>query len=90
MADYLIDRPRMAVSLHPRLSPHDSSPKAARLALLNYVAERAVVFEPMSPDALLPRVRATASTLGARHGSCTPTSLPAAVPGGRRDQRLRG
>jgi hypothetical protein len=46
----------MAVSLHPRLSPHASSPAVARLALLNYVAERAVLFEPMSPEELLTRV----------------------------------
>ena len=43
----------MAATLHPRLSRHAASPPAARVALLNYVAQRAVLFEPMSPAELL-------------------------------------
>lgn len=52
MSAHLIDPPSMALSLHPSFPP-TASPSTARLALLNYVAERAVLFEPMSPDELL-------------------------------------
>jgi hypothetical protein len=43
------------LSLHPRFPP-TASPAVARLALLNHVAERAVLFDQMSAEELLTRV----------------------------------
>ena len=55
MAAHLIDPPSTGLNLHPRFPPF-ASPRVARLALLNHVAERAVLFAPMSPEKLLTRV----------------------------------
>ena len=54
MPTHLIDPPTLDLRLHPRLAGI-TIPAVARIALLNYVAERAVFFEPMSPEEFLTR-----------------------------------
>jgi hypothetical protein len=55
MPAHLVDPPPLDLRLHPRLAGI-TIPAVARIVLLNYVAERSVILEPMSPEDLLIRV----------------------------------